>query len=150
MSLVVFDTSIYIPYLRGEAYNGLVERAVQSGRACQSAIVLCELYAGTRSRRDKTDLDIVRQRYRALNRLVTPDDDDWACAGQGIARYRRLYGDNEARQHINDVLILLSSARVDAEVVTEDARSFIRWARLLRPVRPSLRVRAVERRAHLG
>ena len=49
MRPVLFDTSAYIPDLRGEAYMALIEPAVRTGRARLSAVVLGELYAGTRS-----------------------------------------------------------------------------------------------------
>jgi predicted nucleic acid-binding protein len=52
---VVFDTSVLIPYLRGEAYTSLVEHLLRAGRSRLSAVVLAELYAGTRSPRDKAD-----------------------------------------------------------------------------------------------
>jgi predicted nucleic acid-binding protein len=55
-SLVLFDTSIYIPHLRGEAYTALLEEASRTGLVRLSAVVLGELYAGTRSARDKADL----------------------------------------------------------------------------------------------
>ena len=108
----LFDTSIYIPYLRGEAYTDLIERALQTGQVYLSSVVLAELYAGTRSARDKADLDIVRQSYQTLGRLVTPTASDWARAGQAIRRYGRLYGTLDPREHMNDVLILLSGAAV--------------------------------------
>lgn len=145
---LLFDTSVYIPYLRGEAYGSLMRQAGRSGRLRLSSVVLAELYAGTRSASDKADLDAVLQAYRALRFLVTPEDYDWVRAGQGIRRYARVYGPLEPRQHMNDVLILLSAARVGAEVVTEDARRFTRWRRLLRRPELPIRVRGVERRRH--
>jgi len=49
---ILFDTSIYIPHLRGQAYSTLSKRAVRTGRVRLSAVVLAELYAGTRSAAD--------------------------------------------------------------------------------------------------
>lgn len=108
---VVFDTSVYIPYLRGEAYTALIERAVQAGRVRLSAVVLGELYAGTRSPQDKADLDVVTRAYQSLGFLVTPSVHDWVRAGQGIRRYRNLYGSVQPREHLNDILILLVGCR---------------------------------------
>jgi predicted nucleic acid-binding protein len=119
---VVFDTSVYIPYLRSEAYSALIERAVHARRVRLSAVVLAELYAGTRSPRDKADLDVVTRVYRSLGFLITPSENDWVRAGQGIRRYGRLYGSVPAHEHLNDVLILLSGAAAGAVVVTENAR----------------------------
>ncbi|HEX7406827.1 MAG TPA: PIN domain-containing protein [Candidatus Binatia bacterium] len=145
---VLFDTSIYIPHLRGEAYTALIGNAVRSARVRLSAVVLAELYAGTRSPRDKADLDIVRRGYQSLGFLSVPDAEDWARAGQAIRRYRHVYGDIEPRAHLNDVLILLSGARIGAEVVTENAVPFTRWAVLFRRMGFPVRVRKVRREDH--
>jgi len=105
--LVLFDTSVYIPYLRGEAYTALIEGTVRTGQVRLSTVVLAELYAGTRSARDKADLDVALRAYQSLGFLAMPTAEDWARAGQGIRRYRSLYGDIDPREHLNDVLILL-------------------------------------------
>jgi predicted nucleic acid-binding protein len=109
-SLVLFDTSIYIPYLRREAYSALIEGAVRTGQVRLSVVVLAELYAGTRSPQDKADLDAVLRAYQSLGFLAVPTSEDWARAGQGIRWYRSLYGDIEPREHMNDVLILTAKA----------------------------------------
>ncbi|MBI2897679.1 MAG: PIN domain-containing protein [Deltaproteobacteria bacterium] len=146
---VLFDTSVYIPYLRGEAYRTLIEHAVRAGRVRLSAVVLAELYAGTRTADDKADLDAVRRGYESLHLLVVPTADDWASAGQAIRRHRRVHGEVRPRDHIDDVLILISSARAGAEVVTENASHFTRWASLFRRMGIATRVREVHRRDHV-
>lgn len=143
--LLLFDTSIYIPYLRGEAYSDLIEESVRRGVVRLSSVVMAELYAGTRSAQDKTDLDIVLRTYQALRFLVTPHDTDWIRAGQTVRRYSRLYGEIEPREHMHDVLILLGGATVRAEVVTENAKPFARWAAILRRMGTTVRVREVRR-----
>jgi hypothetical protein len=57
--------------------------------------------------------------------------------------------DIRPREHMNDVLILLSGARVSAEVVTENAEPFTRWAALLRRMGVPGRVREVRREDYL-
>jgi hypothetical protein len=111
--------------------------------------MLGELYAGTRSAQDKADLDVVLRAYHSLGLLVTPQTTEWAQAGQVIRRYSRLYGALEPREHLNDVLILLSGAVMRAEVVTENARPFARWAALLRRMGRTVRVREVRREDYL-
>ena len=142
---VLFDTSVYIPSLRGEAYTGLIEEAVRGGSVRLSSVVLAELYAGTRSAQDKADRDVVRRAYQSLGYLVTPQAEDWTRAGQSVRRYSRLYGEIEPREHMHDVLILLSGATVGGEVVTENAKPFVRWAALLRRTGLAVRVREVRR-----
>lgn len=148
-SLVLFDTSVYIPYLRGEAYTSLIEEAVRRGSVRMSAVVLGELYAGTRSVRDKADLDTVLHAYQSLGFLVTPRATEWTRAEQAIRRYSHLYGAIEPREHLNDVLILLSGASIGAEVITENAKPFARWAVLLRRMRITARLREVRREDYL-
>jgi predicted nucleic acid-binding protein len=147
---VVFDTSVYIPYLRGEAYTALIERAVQAGRVRLSAVVLGELYAGTRSPHDKADLDVVTRVYQSLGFLVAPSVHDWVRAGQGIRRYRVLYGAVQPREHLNDILILLAGAAAAAVVVTENAKPFARWAALLLRMGSKVTVRQVNRGDYLA
>jgi predicted nucleic acid-binding protein len=145
---LLFDTSVYIPYLRAEAYSGLLEQAVRANQVLLSAVVLAELYAGTRSPRDKADLDTILRGDQSRGLLVVPDADDWARTGQVMRRHRSLYGEIEPREHLNDVLILVSSGRVGAEVVTENAKHFSRWESLFRRMGVSTRVREVRRAEH--
>lgn len=144
-SLLLFDTSLYIPYLRGEAYSELIEGAIRSGQIRLSSVVLAELYAGTRSARDKADLDATLRAYSSLGFIAVPTAQDWARAGQMLRRYNRLYGAIEPRDHMNDVLILLCGAALQAEVVTENMAHFARWATLLRRMKVAVQVRGVKR-----
>jgi predicted nucleic acid-binding protein len=146
---VLFDTSVYIPYLRAEAYSTLIGQAVRAHQVLLSAVVVAELYTGTRSPRDKADLDMILRGYQSLGLVVAPNADDWARAGQVIRRHRSHYGEIEPREHSNDVLILVSSGRVGAEVVTENVKHFSRWASLLRRMGVSTRIREVHRSEHL-
>jgi len=141
-TLLLFDTSIYIPYLRSEAYGELLDRAARVGRVRMSSVVLSELYAGTRSPRDKADLDAVGRSYSALGYLLTPSAEDWALAGQAIRRHRALHGDIVPSEHMHDLLILLSATRGGAVVVTENAAHFTRWATILRKMGVAARIQA--------
>lgn len=145
---LLFDTSIYIPYLRGEAYRDLIERAVRGDHVIFSTVVLAELYAGTRSAGDKADLDTILRAYETRGLLVVPNAEDWVRTGLVIRRHRAVYGDIEPRHHLNDILILLSGARVGAEIVTENAKHFSRWESLFRKMGVPTRVHAVERNEH--
>jgi predicted nucleic acid-binding protein len=146
---LLFDTSIYIPFLRAEAYSDLLDRATRSGRLRMSAVVLSELYAGTRAPRDKADLDTVFRSYSALGYLLSPSAEDWALAGQAIRRHRALHGDIAPRDHMHDLLILLSGARAGVTVVTENAAHFTRWAAVLRKMGIAARVQPVRHEDHL-
>jgi predicted nucleic acid-binding protein len=123
----------------------LIERAVNAGRVRLSAVVLGELYAGTRSPRDKADLDVVTRVYQSLGLVITPSTSDWVRAGLGVRRYRQVYGSVKPRDHLNDILILLAGAGVGAVIVTENAKPFFRWATLLRRMGSKVSVREVRR-----
>jgi len=145
LAFQLFDTSVLIPYFRGWAYAALIERSILDNRLWLSSVVLQELYAGTRSDLDKKDLDRIDRGLHAVERVVTPRHEDWVAAGVAISRYARLYGEIRPRDHINDLLILIGAARVDADLVTENAVDMNRWARILRKGGWEVRVKAVTR-----
>jgi hypothetical protein len=51
-------------------------------------------------------------------------------AGRLIARRVRLHGDLEPRDHVADVLIVVSAARRQDDIVSADARRIQTWIRL--------------------
>jgi hypothetical protein len=63
-------------------------------------------------------------------RLLTPGEDDWILAGQLINRHIRTIGDIRPRDHLADVLILVSAASIGATVQTANVRHFQTWRRL--------------------
>ena len=148
MRLQLFDTSILIPMVRGEAYEELFRRALRSGRARMSSVVMQELYAGAYSSGDKRDLDGIHQMFKTRGYVVTPGPDDWVQAGLLLARYQRLRGSVEPRDHINDVLVVLDAAKLGADLVTENGGDMERWRKLLRPSRRALRIQVVRRGDH--
>ena len=148
MRLQLFDTSILIPMVRGEAYEELFRRALRSGRARMSSVVMQELYAGTHSPGDKKDLDAINRAFVSRGYVVTPVHDDWILAGLLLARYQRLQGVVEPRDHINDILIVLDASKLGADLVTENASDMKRWRRTLPRARRVFRVQGVNRRDH--
>lgn len=70
---MVFDSSVYIPYLRREAYRDLVEGQTRRGRKRLSSVVLQELFTGTRSPADKRLLDDLNRAFVASGYVVTPE-----------------------------------------------------------------------------
>jgi len=49
----LFDTSVYISYIRRKEHSDLVDRAIENGRVVLSSVVAMELYAGARSTAEK-------------------------------------------------------------------------------------------------
>jgi len=108
------------------------QQAVASGRVWLSAVVVAELYAGTRSREDGLLVDRIVAAMRRVERLLTPTVSDWARAGRLMARRVRLHGEVRPRDHLADVLIVLSSARLQGFVVTANVRHIGAWVDLAR------------------
>ncbi|MBA2447405.1 MAG: type II toxin-antitoxin system VapC family toxin [Chloroflexi bacterium] len=124
------DTSALLEAVRRpDRWPGL-QRSLQSGRVWLSSVVLAELYAGTRSPEEGLLLDRIVAAMQRVERVLTPSNGDWARAGRLIARRTRLQGRLRPRDHLADVLILVSAARLNGVVVTANLRHFEAWARL--------------------
>lgn len=145
---LLFDASVLIPLIRGEAYEDLFRRALRSGRARMSSVVMQELYAGAHTPADKRDYDAINQAFVNRGYIVTPDHADWTASGVLLARYQRLYGEVEPRDHINDILIALCAVQVNASLVTENATDMRRWQRMVRRGGKVLTLLAVNRADH--
>jgi predicted nucleic acid-binding protein len=111
------------------------ERHLRSGRLWLSSVVVAELLAGTRDSAEAHWLEGLMSGMRKIppaGRLLTPDLVDWTRTGHLIARRIRLHGALQPRDHLADVLVLVSAARIGGEVVTANLRHFRAWAALAR------------------
>jgi predicted nucleic acid-binding protein len=126
----VFDTSTLIDVFDHAERWRSFERSLRSGRVWLSSVVLAELYAGTRSPSDAFALDRIAGAMARVERLIVPSVDDWARAGRMIARRIRVDGALRPRDHLADVLILMSAARIGGVVLTANLRHFEAWERL--------------------
>lgn len=124
------DTSALLDAVRHPNRLPALERSLLSGHVWFSSVVMAELYAGTRSRDDQLILDRIQLVMRRVGRLLTPDHSDWIRAGRLMARRVRLQGDLRPRDHLADVLILVSAARLQGTVITANIRHFEAWRRL--------------------
>jgi predicted nucleic acid-binding protein len=125
---LVHDTVVYLQLLRrGER---LLSRP--SERIYVSAVVLAELYAGARTSTEARTIDALGLAAARTGRLLVPNTDDWQLAGQLLERRGRLEGRLEIRDHLADLLIVLSASQVGARVATLNVRHFEAWAALAR------------------
>ena len=124
------DTSALLDAVRRPERWPALQRSLQSGRVWLSSVVVAELYAGTRSPDDGLLLNRIVAAMQRVDRLLTPSEGDWGRAGRLIARRIRLQGGLRPRDHLADVLILVSAARLHGVVVTANLRHFEAWARL--------------------
>lgn len=124
------DTSALVDAVRRPRRWPHLQRSLLSGHIWLSSVVVAELYAGTRSSGDALLLDRIVAAMRRVDRILTPTQADWARAGRLIARRTRLQGSMRPRDHLADVLILMSAARLHGVVVTANLRHFEAWAHL--------------------
>jgi predicted nucleic acid-binding protein len=124
------DTSALLEAIRRPDRWPALQRSLQSGQIWLSSVVLAELDAGTRSPDDQLILNRIAVAMRRVGRILMPDDEDWMRAGRLMARRIRLHGALQPRDHLADVLILISAARLHGVVVTANLRHFEAWGRL--------------------
>ena len=127
---LVPDTTAVIGAMR-DPRSTLLE-AIARGHVWLSSVVACELYAGTRSQAERVLLDRLVRGATLGERLLVPTLDEWARAGTLIARRIRLDGLMRPRDHLADVLIVVSAARIAADIVTVKRRHFDAWTSLAR------------------
>jgi predicted nucleic acid-binding protein len=127
---VLFDSSIYIRSMRkagrDEGAAGLaLLRWLGPAPIWASSVVLEELYAGVSSR-DHRIVQKIELEFERANRLLVPNQRDWARAGQLLNRIAHKYGyECIGRSRLtNDALIATSAARCGIEVITGNARDF--------------------------
>lgn len=93
-------------------------------------MAVAELYAGTRSVEDSFLIAQMVGALRPIERVLTPTADEWARAGRLLARHVRTRCQIQPRDHLADVLIVVSAARLNGAVVTLNVRHFETWVAL--------------------
>jgi hypothetical protein len=83
-------------------------------------------------RAEKRALDRFVGSFAGRGRLIVPRHEDWVLVGVLLARRRRLAGDLVARDHLADVLLVLSASQVNGTVLTANVRHLMVWASLAR------------------
>ena len=97
-----------------------------------STVVACELYSGTRSATEASQLDRLMHGARTAHRVLIPTEEDWTRTGQLLARRTRLHGALRPRDHLADALIVASAGRIGGEILTSNRAHFAIWADLAR------------------
>ena len=132
------DTTVFVRLAHGNANLEAFVGRVATGNVWISSIVLAELHAGSRSAEEARLL----RRFASVvrRRLIAPSAEDWMLAGQLMARRIRLHGALRPRDHFNDLLILITAARLRGTVTTANLRHFEGWLPLLRASRLDVHV----------
>lgn len=135
----LFDTSVYIAYIRKKQYAGLVDRATENGRVVLSSVVAMELYAGARSVAEKRLMDQYVASMKKMSAYEVPKEDDWAKGGILLERYTRLRGHADIRDHFRDILVVLAAVDRDAVLVSLNTH-LVGWRNILRRQGETLRL----------
>lgn len=125
---VIFDASIYIPFINKGIACPNTELSVGKPLLYMSAVVIEELYAGAFDKVSVKLLDRMYKAFETVGRLITPDSSDWQMAGKIIAKLGDKYGfeDILLARITNDVLISLSARRIGAIIVTSNRENFLK------------------------
>ena len=126
MGLSLFDTSVYIYYLRLGDYSILQTRRLLSGSTLWlSAVALEELYVGADAKSRKV-LSRLEKDFDSTGRLLVPNLSDWTKTGNMLAQIGEKYGyDKIGKARLtNDALMGASASRKGITVVTKNARDF--------------------------
>jgi predicted nucleic acid-binding protein len=125
MRSILFDTSIYVSVLRRLDPGPMVAKLAAENDMWLSAVVLEELYAGTRER-DRYAVEAIERRFDDERRILLPELADWIQAGRMLAQLAARYDYEQIGRGrlTNDALIATSAARTDITVVTANARDF--------------------------
>ena len=136
----LFDTSVYIAYIRRKEYSELVDRATESGRVVLSSVVAMELYAGARSVAEKRLLDQFVESMKILSAYETPREDDWARGGILVERFTGFRGHAQVRDHFRDILVIMGAVSRGAVLVSSNAH-LANWGNMLKRQGETLRLK---------
>jgi predicted nucleic acid-binding protein len=120
---VMFDTNIYISFIRNRSFEHILQ---QRGTVKYiSAIVLMELWAGTRTRKAESLLNQLQKPYKDANRIVTLSVSDYISTGNILSDLPVMYHDlYKKADFINDIQIALSAMSIGATLYTENKIHF--------------------------
>lgn len=126
------DTTYLIQVLRDPDEWPAFQRALAAGRLWLSSVAVAELFAGTRSSEDAQAVNRIVAAMQRIDRVLTPSAGDWSDAGRLVARRIRLHGALRPRDHLADVLLVASAARLRARIISANADHMRAWVRLAR------------------
>lgn len=128
MKRVIYDTGVYVDYLRRSDHAQSLETTTGMGLVHLSAVVAQELIVGAPDRAALRFLERLVERFDAMGRLAVPVRLDWIRAGRAIRELGRRHGyDLVGRTRLtNDALIMATALRIGATVVTRNAGDFAR------------------------
>ena len=117
---VIFDTSIFIDYLRTGRYQDKIEQSTALIR--NSSVVLSELWRGSTKPEEHAFLRLLEKNYPVL----TPTGKNWLESGQLLGTIYKENGFSPAklRDLHFDVLIVLTARSYGARVIASNKSDF--------------------------
>ena len=129
MANLIVDTSVYVDFFRGRIpKNHPVGRTLNdlAHSIHLSSVVAQELFAGAAETSAISHLERFFGDFGAFGRIVTPTREDWFECGRVLSKIGKRFGFESIKRGrlVNDVLIALSCARVEARLVTFNEKDF--------------------------
>jgi predicted nucleic acid-binding protein len=120
---VMFDTNIYISFIRNRSFEDILQ--LRGSIKYISAIVLMELWAGTRTRKSESIINQLQKPYKDANRIVTLSVIDYISTGKILSDLPMMYHALcKKADFINDIQIALSALSIGATLYTENKIHF--------------------------
>jgi len=120
---VMFDTNVYISFIRNNTHKSELLR--RGTTKYLSAIVLMELWAGSRGKRAKQLLSQLQKPYVDAGRIVTLTAGQYIKIGKFFSELPPMYRDLlKKADFLNDVCIAHTALSIGATLYTENAIHF--------------------------
>jgi predicted nucleic acid-binding protein len=118
--VVIFDTSIFIDYLRTGRHQQRIESV--TGLIRTSSVVLAELWRGATKPAERRFLQALEKNHR----ILTPTEKNWLESGQILAKIRADEGSTpeKLRDLHFDVLIALTARSHGARLIASNRSDF--------------------------
>ena len=131
----MFDTNVYISFIRDRSHSAELQR--RGTVKYLSAIVLTELWAGTKTKKAKKLINQLQKPYVRAGRVVTLGASNFIAMGQFFADLPSQY-DTLVKNagFANDVHLAFSTLSIGALLYTEDKTHF----QIIKSRMPSLKV----------
>ena len=121
----VLDTNVLIDFFRNPNHKEEFEAKTLRPQFFMSSVVAMELFAGCRTKRQRSGLESFLKPFEKAKRVIAPDHFCFVEAGRVLAR---LAGEGvdivRRRQMVNDILIAVTAALAGAVVITANSQDF--------------------------
>jgi predicted nucleic acid-binding protein len=122
---LIFDTSVWVEHLRRGALERLLPTLRGKYQIWMDAVVLAELQAGCRSRRERRVIQALAAPFLRAGRVRAGSAAEVEDAGRALSKLREQgLTLKSAPGALLDAMIAIGSARVGALLVTENVRDF--------------------------